>query len=282
MARNYYFIVAGLPDLFLDEGKNIPSFSEFMMDLEDQISSHDLELLRYIRLPIDNVNLIAILQNSSKEFDIRGNFSRDELTASIKSDDGLPNYMIKFLEAYRENRMPCSSLITEDQLNWFFYEEMIDHPNPFIREWFTFELNLRNLTAGINSRKGLEHLDALASDRERSAGAILVGVNDVAETIMRSNAPDFGLSSQLPWVERLLNLSRSNLLEYEKGIDLLRWDMLNELTTFSYFSIESIIAFSIKLLMVERWKKLDAQSGKAILEKLVEELQAGYAVPEDF
>ena len=282
MGNNYYFLVAGLPDLILDEGKNVPSFVEFMEELEEQISSGDLELLRCIRLPLDNSNLITVLQNSKKEFDPRGNFTREEIASAIKNGDGLPEYMLTFLEAYKENRLPSSPLIAEDQLNCFFYEQMIAHPNQFIREWFTFELNLRNLIAGINSRRGLQHFDALASERERAIASVLIGINDEAEMILRSNAPDFGLSSQLPWAERVINLSRSTLLEFEKGIDLLRWDMLNELTAFSYFSIETIIAFSIKLMMVERWKKLDAQTGKVVLERLVEELHATYSVPTDF
>jgi len=282
MGNNYYFLVAGLPDLILDEGKNAPSFSEFVAELQEQISSGDLELLHCIRLPLDNSNLITVLQNSKREFDPRGNFTRDEITSAIKNGDGLPEYMLRFLEAYKENRLPSSPLIAEDKLNSFFYEQMISHPNQFIREWFTFELNLRNLIAGINSRKGLEHFDALASERERATASVLIVVNDEAEMILRSNAPDFGLSSQLPWAERVINLSRSTLLEFEKGIDLLRWDMLNELTAFSYFGIETIIAFSLKLMMVERWKKLDAQTGKVILERLVEELQATYSVPADF
>lgn len=282
MAHNYYFIVAGLPDLVLDEGKNLPSFSEFIADMNQQVSEGDRELLRSVQLPIDNSNLIALLENSERKFDSRGYYSRDELAAAIKTGDGLPSYMISFLEAYRENRLPAANLILEDQLNWFFYEYMIDHDNAFVKEWFTFELDCRNLIAGINSRKGLEHFEALATERERAAASVVLGLNDVAELILRSNAPDFGLSSQLPWAERLINLSRSSLLELEKGIDQLRWDMLNEMTTFSYFSIETIIAFAVKLLMVERWKKLDPTTGKVKLERLVEELKAGFAVPEVF
>jgi hypothetical protein len=282
MGNNYYFLVSGLPDLILDEGKNIPSFSEFMMEVEEQVSSGDLELLRCVCLPLDNSNLIKVLQNSKEEFDPRGNFTRDQITSAIKSGDGLPEYMLTFLEDYKENRLSSSPLIAQDQLNCYFYEHMIAHPNQFIREWFTFELNLRNLIVGINSRRGFEHFDALASERQRAVAAVLIGVNDEAEMISRSNAPDFGLSSQLPWAERVINLSRSTLLEFEKGIDLLRWDMLNELTIFTYFGIETIIAFSIKLLMVERWKKLDAQTGKVVLERLVEELQSAYSVPADF
>lgn len=187
MVKSYYFLVAGLPDLILDEGKSIPAFSDFFAETEELVSEDDRKLLRLIRLPFDNGNLITILENTG-EFDSRGNYTREELTAYIKDPEGLPKYMQDFLEAYKENHVVFPGLILRDQLNWLFFEEITAHPNKFIREWFTFELDLRNLSAGINSRKDIEHLNNLATDRERSITSMVIGRNDVAETILRSNA----------------------------------------------------------------------------------------------
>ena len=89
MSGSYYFLVAGLPDISLDEGKNIPSFCDFMAETEEQVSSDDQKLLKLIRLPFDNVNLVAVLEDSG-EFDPRGNFSREELTSSLKNTERLP------------------------------------------------------------------------------------------------------------------------------------------------------------------------------------------------
>ncbi|NLG15894.1 MAG: DUF2764 family protein [Fibrobacter sp.] len=281
MASSYYFLVAGLPDISLDEGKNVPSFTDFIAETEEQVTGTDRKLLKLIRLPFDNDNLISILENKT-DFDPKGNFSRDTLTSSIKNPEILPKYMQLFLESYKENRQVFPGLINRDQLNWFFFDEVIANNNAFIKEWFTFELNLRNLVAGINSRKGLKHFDELATERDKAVSTMIIGRNDVAELILRSNAPDFGLSSILPWTEKVLAISRGNLLEMEKGLDSLRWEMLNDLTTFSYFGIEKVLAFSIKLAIVERWKVLDPKTGRERLEMLAEELRAGFEMPVAF
>lgn len=281
MASSYYFLVAGLPDISLDEGKNVPSFTDFIAETEEQVTGADRKLLKLIRLPFDNDNLISILENKT-DFDPKGNFSRDTLTSSIKNPEILPRYMQLFLEAYKESRQVFPGLINRDQLNWLFFDEVIANNNAFIKEWFTFELNLRNLVAGINSRKGLKHFDEMATERDRAVSTMIIGRNDVAELILRSNAPDFGLSSILPWTEKVLAISRGNLLEMEKGLDSLRWEMLNDMTTFSYFGIEKVLAFSIKLAIVERWKVLDPKTGRERLEMLAEELRAGFEMPAAF
>lgn len=80
----------------------------------------------------------------------------------------------------------------------------------------------------------------------------------------------------------MISLGRESLTDFEKGLDTLRWDVLNELTSYSYFHIETILAFLIKLIMVERWKQLDSTAGREKLDRLTEELRAGFTVPQDF
>ncbi len=282
MARNYYYFVSGLPDLFLDEDKNLVPFEVFMQEAEEELSKKDTEIIRAIRLPIDNANLIGILQSTSAKFDPRGNLSKDQLTSSIKNPETLPEYMQLFLQAQSENRDLFPGLIAEDQLNWLFFDWITGHKNEFLSSWFTFELNLRNVLTAINCRKNLEHIDEVGTDRDRPTAFTVIGRNEVAEAFLRSTAPDFGLSSTLPWIERILTLSKGNLTDFEKGIDQLRWDTLDELSAFSYFQIETIAAFTIKLLMVERWLRLDPTVGKEKLDRLIEELKSSYSVPAGF
>ena len=63
MSGSYYFLVVGLPDISLDE-ERISSFCDFMAETEEQVSSDDQKLLKLIRLPFDNVNLVAVLEDS--------------------------------------------------------------------------------------------------------------------------------------------------------------------------------------------------------------------------
>jgi hypothetical protein len=281
MSTNYYFIVAGLADIALDEGKTAP-FLEFVSEIAEQLEPSDQKLLQWIRFPFDNFNLITLLENSGREFDLRANFSSETLVAAVQNPDELPQYMQAFLESYHENKPVFQGLTWEDQLCWLFYEEVATGNNQFLRDWFSLDMDLRNLIAGINSRKGLAHIEALSSERDRSITSLIVGRNEVAELILRSNAADFGFSGVLPWVDKVLGLKHDSLVEFEKGIDSIRWDLLNQMTVFSYFNVDQILAFAVKLLMAERWRKLDPVDGKKNFERILKELKSGFIMPAGF
>jgi hypothetical protein len=280
MSNSYYYLVAGLPDLVIDGTKKPVSMVAFIEDVAEQITPADAALFSMIRLPYDNENLCALLADKQDAtFDARGIYTRDELEEEIKSPDRLPGYMIDFIEAHKEGKDLFAGLARRDQLAWLFFEHALRHPNRFIREWYAFELDLRNVLAGFNARR--MHRDGEEYEQFTLANKIVTRAG-AADSILRSNAPDFSLSAQIPWVERLIAANEEDLTTYEKDIDTLRWDMLNELTTFAYFSIEAILAFCIKLAIVERWQALDEQAGKEKLDRLIKELKSGFDMPEDF
>ena len=66
------------------------------------------------------------------------------------------------------------------------------------------------------------------------------------------------------------------------GVDELRWNMLDELTTFTYFGIETLLACCLKVMIVERWEHLDETSGKEKLNRLIEELESGFQLSKEF
>jgi hypothetical protein len=280
MARNYYYLIAGLPELLKDESKNAPSFRVVADEIRQEVAPSDFGFVRAMTLPIDNRNLVNILTRNGEEFDVRGNFSREELA---KGSVDLPEYMQVFFAAHKENRQLFPGLTPLDQLTWLFYEEMAESKNAFAREWFDFEISLRNLIVGMNVRKGLGHIEALATERDRPLALTLVGRGEVAEAVLRSTAPDFGLSGAYPWVDRVIALGRGGLTDMERGIDDLRWDTLNDMMMFiPFFHAETVAAFVLKLLIVERWMKLEPAAGKARLDKLIGELMGSFVMPEGF
>jgi hypothetical protein len=278
MATNYYYFVAGLPDLLLDEGKLSTTGVDFADEARQCLVDGDWRRFNLVRLPFDNDNLIGLLGKKEQVFDHRGSIDEATLAAGLKSPLELPEYMQHFLVAHREGRSPHPGLSVADQLAWFFYEAMTVLENDFIREWYSFDLRLRNVLAAFACRRNLQHLDALAIDRDAAASMVVIGRDEVAEAVLRSNAPDFGLSAQHPWVERVLGLSKSKPIEFEKGVDTLRWDMLSDMTIATYFQAETVFAFYIKLTMVERWRALDPAAGRERLDKLLEELGASHKV----
>ena len=265
MAAHYYYFIAGLPDLFLDKKRNVPSFVEFMTEAEEAVTRNDRELLKAIRLPFDNVNVIAEMEASATAFDGRGNFSEDEITAAVKGNGDLPEYLTAFIAAFREARPLYPDVSWRDQLNRLFYETMCTHENRFLREWFTFELNVRNLLTFIALRKGFEHLT-------NASWTSVIGTNEPANMLRRSVGSEVDITTLFPQAEEVFALAERSAVDCEKSIDELRWRVLDELLPFDFFLAETILATSLKLIMVERWMRLDAEEGERKFERLIEDL----------
>ena len=283
MPRNdYYYLVSSLPDLLIEDNKFVPSFRTFMDEVADLAADDDYDVITSMALPIDNRNLISALDGKNAEFDNRGRYTREDYGDLARPPSELPEYMQDYLEAHRDGRQPFPGLTPIDQLSWLFYDEMAESKNEFVREWHEVDLGLRNVAAGLNIRKGLTHINALATDRDRTETLTIVGLGEIAEAVRRSTAPDFGLTAAYPWVERVVALSRGSLTEMEKGLDEIRWETLDELTALTYFSAETIAACAQKLLIVERWMKLEPATGRAKLDKLVEELMGSFVMPTGF
>jgi len=269
MAKSYYYIVAGLPDFVLDEQKQVAPFAEFMAEVKEQVSAADAELLSIVQRPADNRNLIRFVEKSGRAFDPDGNFTEDELSYSVKTYDGLPPYMQAFLDARRDGRVLFEGRSADDALAWLFYDETALHANAFITDWFLFDLRLRNVLAAINCR-GIAR--AQGADAQALIGRAVIAADETADALCKSTAPDFSLSGRLPWIETVLAIEGKSLLEREKRIDEMRAEVLEEMTRLSHFQIETVLAFAIRLGMANRWRRLDAQRGKEMLDRLLADL----------
>jgi len=68
----------------------------------------------------------------------------------------------------------------------------------------------------------------------------------------------------------------SDILEKERKLDEFKWGKINEFTSFDFFDIDVILAFLAKGKLVERWNKLDRETGKALFKKLVDEVRGTF------
>jgi len=68
----------------------------------------------------------------------------------------------------------------------------------------------------------------------------------------------------------------SDILEKERKLDEFKWCKINEFTSFDFFDVDVILAFLAKGKLVERWNKLDRETGKALFKKLVDEVRGTF------
>lgn len=262
MAGAYYAFIAGFPDFELDGGKLPVTLAEARAAAFAVLDPADEPFLRLFFAERDNANVLTLLEKRARPFDTLGNFSRDELEEELRYPSRLPAWTVAFLGEYREGTLRGTP---DNRLAELFLAEAAAHPAAFANAWFTFERDLRTVLAGAACRR-----HGLAAELE------VPGEDDVAETARKSRAPDFGLARALPWLETALAaLDAPDLLDRELALDRLRWDMVDRLTVFEYFSAASVAGRLLQLGLAERWRRLDAGEGRGALDGLRAALSAG-------
>ncbi len=261
MATEYYYLVAGLPDIIQGSPKKGLLYSEVLEEIHTELDDDDRDLMAMIQLRYDCDNIISTL-NKSDEFDSRGYYTREELESEISSPEKAPAFIKNFLEARKEGKDLFPGLGAKEQLLAGYFREGVKHSNGFIREWITFELDLGNVVAGKTARQ-------LGLPVEKS----IIPLNDCADKVIKSSAADFGLSSEYSWLEDVLN-GFGTPKKLEDVIDDIRWQKADEISEGNYFTIEAVLAFTVKLNSVARWMALDPEMGQKRIESLLKSMRS--------
>ena len=149
----------------------------------------------------------------------------------------------------------------EENLNAGFYGKALTHKDAFIREYFRFDLNVRNAKVKYLNK-------ALGRDAEKD---VLLFGEDTPQAVLDVAAEEFEEATDL---ETILNTG--DILSRERGIDDLMWEKIDSLTTFNYFDIDAILGFITKLNIVARWYRLDEQTGREMFKRLVDEVRGTF------
>lgn len=272
MPKHYYCLVAGLPELILEQEKIRFSPEDFRDQLLEEIHATDLEYVHVLYLPHDHNNLLNLLRKENKPFDALGNYSLEFLEDEIKEPGKLPTYLQKFIVNFKEDTPVYEDMSWENQLTSLYYDHATSLKNHFLVQWFHFDRNVNNVMAGLMARK-----------YDHPLKGELIGHDLITESIRKSHARDFGLANDFPEIEDLLQIfDNENIQEREKNIDMLKWQHLDDLNTFNYFTIEKILGYVIKLNMVDRWMRLDEETGQIIFNKLITELKNSFELLKEF
>ena len=275
---SYYCLVAGLPDVNLDDGKLNYTVENFKSELYPELSRKDQLLIDLFYLKYDNADLLRLLKDKDAVVDGGGNFSSEELLALITAvrdgetpDSRYPLYMSQFVEQYFMLQ-PEEQYRADDLLAGLYYAYAMQCGNSFIASWFEFNLNVNNILAALTARK-----------YKMDVPSVVVGATDVCAQLRTSNARDFGLTEQITYFEQIMRISEiEELVEREKKIDLLKWNWLEDEVFFHYFTIERIFVFLLRLEMIDRWISLDKEKGSELFRQLIQSLKEQVQIPEEF
>lgn len=138
----------------------------------------------------------------------------------------------------------------DENLTREFYEAAVRDSNRFLKEYFTFDLNVRNCKARFLNK---------AFDRPLEQDTIRLDTGEFAEAQKLEEA-----------------LDAPDLISRERGLDSLMWDKITEITTFDYFDLEAVLGFIARLRIISRWFTLDETTGREMFIRLVDEVRGTF------
>ena len=114
---------------------------------------------------------------------------------------------------------------------------------PALKQWSSFDAALRNELVKI--RAAYRHLDPFKYLRGQ----------DYIESYL---------------VHIAMNAHRTpSVIEAEKFLDLQRWHKLDELAVGHYFDLDFLVCYSLKLLILERWERINTADKPKLLDEVL-------------
>ena len=200
--------------------------------------------------------IISSLPYLTMDFKYAGQAGFNSVISDIKrdldeKDQGLVEFLLKGF--------------SDKELNVDFYAAALKHRNRFLREYFRFDLNLRNAKVRyLNAQLGRE------PDQD-----VMTGEDPEAEDVdidgFRFTGGEFEEALKVDNI-----LAEKDLVSREKGLDDLLWDKIDGLSTFHYFDIEAVLAYIAKLHIVTRWLNLDEEVGRDVFRRLLKDVRGTY------
>lgn len=262
------------------EDSKFPStLKQFKEELEHELSPADYELIRLLFLPRDHDNLINFLLKKEEEPDPLGNFTTEDfeeqvtrLHAILEQEPLLPQYMIDFIRDFEDEEKEIPEESFEKILMEGYYAYVSGVSNDFLRRWFEFGQNAKNILTTLICRK-----------HDREIAEEVIGDNPLSQELIASRKKGLEIRTDDDYLDALLQLSEEDdFYERERKVDHLKWDYLDEKTFFHYFTIEKVIGYLVKLFIVFRWKELDKEAGREMFERLIHDLESSYELSEEF
>ena len=147
-----------------------------------------------------------------------------------------------------------------------FYALAMKSPVKFIREYFRFDLNLRNAKV-----RYLNRVLGRPEDQDVVTG---MGTGDEEGLDIDGYRFTGGEFEEGAKVQNALE--SASLLDREKSLDDITWEKVDSLETFHYFDLTAVLAYVAKLHIVDRWLALDEEKGRELFHKLVREVKGTF------
>lgn len=249
----YYYLATYLPELAREDKKLRLRMADLLGD-SGFLAPEDRREVDLVLLAGDVLMVERLLAGHPLEVPLSLH-DLDYWREQVKSPVDAPEFMAEVIKAAAGGEFGPRQV---DRLWAGYYDHVLGAAkNRLLKAYIAFERDVRNIQAAARARRqGLNLADHL------------VGESDLAALLGRSNAEDFGLAREHPWLEKLLaakDPSRTREL-----MEQVLWDFFEQNAGADPFAFDAILAYLIKLSMVEKRLALDENAGMELVRQLEE------------
>lgn len=261
--NRYYYLISGLPDL-----ETLPAEEadpdQLKDDLLDQLHPDDARDFLYILYKNDNKNLLELIQKHRK---LHRTFIDRHITPSAYThqelEEGylglfdLPEYMVEFIGIQKEDEARLHGSRLENLIIEMYYEEAAGVSNPFLRDYFSFKRELKNLIAALNAMiYSYDIKDVIVGESELSKAT-----NDSWYQSAEATYPFLG--------DLRAFVENKNMLALERKVDDILFDFVNERLDGEEFTAASVYAYYIRFMYMHRWNVLEEDKKSSHLHDII-------------
>ena len=252
--NNYYFVVSSLPALILGEEPDL-TFDELMSRLKLNLAKKDWDQVSILRRSIDLNNIKALYQKNP--LDTKGNLSEKELDEALLVEADLPNYVFDFLNQFLE---PEEKIRNFFGLLSSFYANEIRVAKGFLKSLLKLQREMRLILAAERAKKTKRNIlkELQFEDFTDPFVAEIIAQKDQEIFLPPIEYQDLferiAIYEKSPW-----GLNRE-IISYE-------FEKIDQQTEYPLFSMDRILGYVARFLLIERWNELSASKGKEILDR---------------
>jgi hypothetical protein len=252
----YYFLAISLPPLKIGIKPEI-SFEEFITRLQVNLSPSDWKKVLKLRMLVDLLNIRALL--SGQKLDPRGNYSEKELDEMLLLKEGFPQYVFDFLDQFETNAAKLRHF--GGLLATFFREEM-QTAEGFLKWYFTFEWEYRLVLSAMRAKMYGRDFDEVLQFEDLNEPFVM-------QILVQKDMERYEPPMEFAELKELFASSGGDPWEQHKAFTEWKYARMEEIGSWDPFSIDAILSYMVRLLLVEDWQSLDEQQGREALETIV-------------
>lgn len=250
--HHYYFVASCLPPLVFG---SIPemSFKEMRALVSMNFTPNDWRSFEHLLEPIDLYNVKALWL--SLPLDERSTRSAKELEEALLIREGIPSYWVDFLERYESK---------EERLRYFssLYTDLYRQESKgFIGFYYRLEREILLVLTALRAKKyGRDLVRELQFEDPLDPF--------VADILAQKDAPDYIPPAEYEDLKVLFVENSSDPTKLMQASMKYRFKRIEEYGDMDMFSVDFVLAYAARLLMIENWNAPDAGKISATLEEL--------------